>query len=150
MDIKNILTSPMKRLSLMLWLVALHSFMVGIALILQPPAIMKFFGYHPITEPFFPAQGGVFHIIMAIAYSMAAYDPEKNSPLALLSIIVKGCAVLFVFIYYFAIDPIWMLIAVGIMDGLFCLVLIYLYLTFKSPVRDQEQVQVTSTQDTHV
>lgn len=88
------------RLSLVLWAIALHSFLVGLGLIMQPPVIMKLFGFKSCGEHFFPAQGGVFHIVMAFAYAMAAGNLQKNRALVIFSIGVKAAATVFLLIYF--------------------------------------------------
>ncbi len=66
-----------KYLSLFLWLVAIHSFLVGVGLILLPSSLIDFFGYETCAERLFPSQGGVFHIAMAVGYAMAAFNISR-------------------------------------------------------------------------
>lgn len=89
-----------KYFSLFLWLVALHSFFVGVGLIILPDFMIEFFKFNSVTERFFPTQGGVFHIIMAVCYAMAASDLYKYKVLILFTIIVKLLAALFLFSYF--------------------------------------------------
>ena len=58
-------------LKILLFLMSIHSMCVGIALIVTPVEMFSFFGYTPVTEKFFPVQGGVFHIIMSFVYYWA-------------------------------------------------------------------------------
>lgn len=109
------------RFSILMWLVALHSLFVGIGLIIQIPEIMKFFGYGACKEHFFPAQGGTFHVVMAVGYALVAYDPREYKCLAIFSIFVKAAAFIFLFVYYFAYERIWSVLASGIGDGLMML-----------------------------
>ena len=125
----DILKTPRSRLILILWLVAFHSFFVGIGLIIQIPEIMKLFGFDSCYEHFFPAQGGTFHIVMAIGYALAAYNVERFHCLVIFSIVVKAAATVFLFTYYFAIEPIWMILFSGIGDGIMGLAI---YLSFRS------------------
>ena len=46
----------------------------------------------PVGEPFFVAQGGVFHLVMAAAYLLAARDPARQRGLVDFSILVKLAA----------------------------------------------------------
>lgn len=120
-----------QRLSLLFALIALHSFLVGVALILHPPVIMRFFGFHPIGEGFFPVQGGVFHIILSLFYLVVAFQLEGFRPSIVFSIIVKTTGFLFLMIYYFLVDPIIIVLFSGIGDGAMALAMLWAYLTFK-------------------
>ena len=114
---------PEKLLSTVLWLVALHSIAMGLALIAQPTLLMKLSGFSSECERFFPAQGGVFHILMAVAYVMGATDIEKYHYLIVFSIIVKALATLFLIIYCFAVEFKWIVLLSGIGDGVMGLII---------------------------
>ena len=58
-----------KLLVITLWLIALHSIGVGIGMILFPTDWIAYFDITPSEHRFLITQGGVFHIIMAIAYN---------------------------------------------------------------------------------
>jgi len=66
-----------KILSVFLWLVAVHSFLVGIGLIVLPSSAFEFLGFNPTFERFFSTQGGVFHSVMVLRYEMDGYDKIK-------------------------------------------------------------------------
>ncbi|MBN2426254.1 MAG: hypothetical protein JXR46_11285 [Calditrichaceae bacterium] len=125
----NWITNPAKRLSFFLYLIALHSFSVGLGLILHPDYLMSFAGYDKITEPFFPVQGGIFHIIMAVCYFLGAYDLIKHRCLVIFAIFIKTFATLFLFTYYIFVDQVWMILFSGFTDGFMAL---FLYLAFIS------------------
>ncbi|MDO9263229.1 MAG: hypothetical protein Q7U02_04625 [Desulfosalsimonadaceae bacterium] len=110
--------SPEKRLSSFLWLVAAHSFIVGILLVIQPAALIKLMGFRDIHEPFFPCQGGVFHVIMAIAYIYGAMDIRKNKNLIIYAIIVKMAAAGFLFSYYYFMERLIIVFLSGAADFL--------------------------------
>jgi hypothetical protein len=110
--------SPEKRLSSFLWLVAAHSFIVGIFLLIHPPGLIKLSGFSAICEPFFPSQGGVFHMIMSIAYIYGAIDIRKNRNMVIYAIIVKMSATGFLFSYYFFVEPHWIIFLSGLVDFL--------------------------------
>ena len=122
---------PRFRLSVVMWIVALHSFIVGLGLIIQHPDIMKFFGFDKCMESFFPAQGGVFHIVMSFGYVLAALDSDKFYCLVLFSVIVKLCATIFLFTYYFFVESIWMVFASGIQDGILFILILYSLLSYE-------------------
>jgi len=117
-DLKKVLFQyPDRVLSTILWLVAFHSLAMGLALIAQPALLMKLSGFSSECERFFPAQGGVFHILMAVAYIMGATNIEKYYYLAVFSIIVKAVATLFLMVYCFAVEFKWIVLLSGIGDG---------------------------------
>ncbi|HPR89710.1 MAG TPA: hypothetical protein PL181_16990 [bacterium] len=49
-----------KALATFLWLIAIHSFLVGLGLIFMPYSLLEQMGYASCSERFFRAQGGVF------------------------------------------------------------------------------------------
>ena len=116
-----------KDLKILLWLIMFHSFANGVGLIIQIPVVMHFFGFGGCHEHFFPAQGGTFHVVMAIGYGMAAWNPIKYRCLIIFSIIVKLCAMVFLLTYYFFFESIWTLLFSGVVDGLMGIFLLYFY-----------------------
>jgi len=50
------------------FLVALHSFLIGLMLIFATATILGFAGWEEVPRLFFPRQSGVFHIILAAGY----------------------------------------------------------------------------------
>ena len=74
---KALFNHPDKLLSTVLGLVAIHSLAMGLTLIAQPAVLMEFLGFSPDCERFFPAQGGVFHLLMFVVYLMGAIHIEK-------------------------------------------------------------------------
>ncbi len=123
------LKHPRSRLVFVLLLIAVHSFLVGIGLIARPAMLMRFFGFGPCLERFFPTQGGVFHVAMAIGYAMAAVNVDKFRCLIYFSIIVKTLATVYLFIYYSVLNSLWIILASGIGDGIMALA-IFLSLLF--------------------
>ncbi len=124
-------TDIQKWLPVILWLVSLHSFFVGIGLIIMPDSFMLFFGFEIPTERFFSAQGGVFHLIMSFAFAFAATDIEKHNALILLAIITKFSATIFLFIFYLLINNIWTVLFSGICDFLMGMIIFIFYLQYK-------------------
>lgn len=116
-----------KFLPIFLWLVAAHSFLVGIGLIVLPSSLLEFFGYGVCAERFFPSQGGVFHIAMAVGYAMAAYNLKQYECLILFSIVVKFIATVFLLIYFVFVSSIWLVILSGVTDFLMGLIILILY-----------------------
>jgi hypothetical protein len=123
-DLKKVLFQyPDKLLSTVLWLVALHSITIGLVLIAQPTLLMKLSGFSPECERFFPAQGGVFHVLMAVAYVMGAINIKKYHYLIVFSIIVKAVATLFLMVYCFTVEFKWIVLLSGIGDGVMGLII---------------------------
>lgn len=116
-----------KILSVFLWLVAIHSFLVGIGLIVLPSSGFEFLGFDPTFDRFFSTQGGVFHIGMSVGYAMAGYDKIKYEQLIVFTIIVKFIATIFLITYFVFISSHWMIILSGITDLLMGVIAMYLY-----------------------
>ncbi|MBN1302132.1 MAG: hypothetical protein JW995_13035 [Melioribacteraceae bacterium] len=105
-----------KTLSVILVITAAHSLAVGIGLIIMPAALINFFGFAEVTERFFPSQGGVFHIVMAAGYAMAAYNSNKCDCLIQFSVFVKFCATFFLLIYFLFFLPVWLVLVSCVTD----------------------------------
>jgi hypothetical protein len=116
-----------KILSLFLWLVAIHSFLVGIGLIVLPSSAFEFLRFDPTFDRFFSTQGGVFHIAMAICYAMAGYDKIKYRQLIIFSIIVKFLAAIFLIIYFLIVSTQWLIIVSAVSDLLMGVIILHLY-----------------------
>ena len=115
--IKSLFNHPDKLLSTVLVLVAIHSLAFGLTLIAQPAVLMDFAGFNPDCDHFFPAQGGVFHLLMFVVYLMGATQIEKYHYFIVLSIFIKAVATLFLVMYCFAAEFKWIVFLSGIGDG---------------------------------
>lgn len=120
MNVRNL-----KLLKIFLILVAIHSFCVGLGLILIPLEYFNLFGFHEYSGNFFKIQAGVFHIVMSGAYVSAARDPAGNRVMIKFSIFAKMTATVFLLSYTFFMDMVWMVLASGIFDFVMGLVLIW-------------------------
>ena len=118
-------------LSLLLWLFTIHSAIVGFALILIPFHLLEFFGYFDYSGIFFKTQGGVFHIVMAVAYALAAVNLEKAHFVIVFIIAAKSMATLFLLSYFFWIEPIWMVLLSALGDGAMAVVLYLIYSQYR-------------------
>jgi len=118
-------------LSVLLYLIALHSMLVGIALMAIPIEKLEYFGYHNYQGTFFKIQGGVFHIVMSGVYILAAINLKRNSLLVYLTLFAKFAATVFLFSYYFFVDPIWMVAASGAGDLVMGVMILWLFLKLK-------------------
>ena len=115
-------------LSILLYLIALHSFIVGAVLVVIPFETLEYFGYHNYQGTFFKVQGGVFHLVMSLVYFLAARDLNRIRILIYLTIISKFIATVFLFSYYLFIDRIWMVAASGAGDLLMGILVLLLFL----------------------
>ena len=119
-------------------LVALHSVIVGINLISFPPHWMTKFGFLPITENFFKVQGGVFHIVMAVAYLLAAWKPVEYRILIIFSITVKFIATIFLISYFILSDSTITILLSGVVDFLMGLILLIIFM--RTEFTDRERI----------
>jgi amino acid permease len=122
-------SSAVRWLSILLSLVALHSAVVGLVLIVAPPSMMEAFGYAAIAEPFFKTQGGVFHIVMAVAYALAALDPKGRRTMVAFTIAAKMIATVFLVVYYAVVSAIPVILASAAGDFLMGVLLLLLFRT---------------------
>jgi len=116
-----------KAISVFLWLVALHSFIVGIGLIFLPSSVFEFLGFNPSFDRFFSTQGGVFHIIMSICYAMGAFDIKKFLALIIFSFIVKFIASIFLLLFFIFISSQLLIILSCISDLTMGAIIYFLY-----------------------
>lgn len=115
----------LKVLKIFLILVAIHSFCVGLGLILIPLDYFDLFGFYEYSGNFFKIQAGVFHVVMCGAYVLAARDLVGNLIMIRFSIFAKMMATVFLISYAVFIDMVWMVLASGIFDFVMGLVLIW-------------------------
>jgi len=115
--------NPCKALSIILWLIAIHSFIVGLGLVFMPADILEIFGF-TVAEKFFSAQGGVFHIVVCMVYIGGAIDIVNNKLLIYISIAAKFIATFFLLFYYFVITDIWVVLFSGLGDFLMGLIIL--------------------------
>lgn len=134
--IKHINSKTLMRI--LLWLIAFHSFFAGILLIILSPVQLSFFGFD-IHEKFFSTQGGVFHIVMSVAYVMGAEAIGKSNQMILFAIIAKFIATVFLLSYFLFKNSIWMVLISGIGDFLMGIVLLLVFLHYKKNLHAQKE-----------
>jgi hypothetical protein len=117
-------------LTVFLWLVTIHSSLVGLFLIFMPDSWLHFFGYTGYHRSFFQAQGGIFHLVMALIYGCAARNPVRERNLVILSICAKAVATVFLLSYYLLLETIWIVLLSAIGDGLMGLILFTSFVYF--------------------
>jgi len=116
-----------KLLIITLWLIAIHSFVVGFFLIFLPAYFLPVFGFEPVQNNFFRAQGGIFHFVFTIVYIIAATNLQNSRQLIIISVIAKMIATVFLLTYYFFINNIWTVLFSGIVDFILGAFLFYIY-----------------------
>jgi hypothetical protein len=114
-------------LPFLLALISIHSFLVGVGLMLFPGQVMEFFGFQFVQERFFQVQAGLFHILMSICYILPVVNYNNFKNFVLFSIIVKISATIFLFIYFLFFDSILCLLLSGFGDCTMAFLLIYVY-----------------------
>ena len=118
-----------------LWLIAIHSICFGISLVILPIRVIEFFGFH-LTEKFFADQGGVFHLVVAVAYIWAALDLENSFKLIVLSVTAKFIATLFLLSYFFFVNHIFMVIFSGLADFMMGVAILGFYILYRKQVKE--------------
>lgn len=78
-------------LRLLVWLIAAHSFVVGLVLLFGSGWGLRLGGWTELPPVFFPMQGGAFHLVVAIGYVL---EYERHRTVTLL-LIAKTIGVLF-------------------------------------------------------
>lgn len=103
---------------LLVYLIALHSIMVGAMFLLLPQWTMRFAGWHGIDPIFFAYQAGIFHMVLAAAY-LIEWRRYRG-----VSILITAKIVAFFFLVTATIiDPIpWAVWTSGILDGVMAVV----------------------------
>jgi hypothetical protein len=119
--------------------VAIHSFLVGLFLIILPESWLTFFGYIGYRRTFFQVQGGVFHLVMALTYVCAARDPLREQTLLIISIFAKGFATVFLFLYYLLIETVWIVFVSAVGDVLMGTVILVSFIHLKKNMQPAEK-----------
>jgi hypothetical protein len=112
-----------------LWLIALHSIGFGIALVVLPIPVIEFFGFR-LEEKFFAVQGGIFHIVVSLAYIFAALDADDARKMVILSCTAKFMATIFLISYYIFVSRIFMVVFSGIADFFMGLAILFTYIIY--------------------
>jgi len=103
---------------LLVYLIALHSFIVGAMFLSAPQWTIRFAGWQGIDPVFFAFQAGIFHVVLATAY-LIEYGRYRG-----IAILVTAKVIAFVFltaVTIFTAIP-WAVWTSGILDGLMALV----------------------------
>ncbi len=104
-------------------LIAVHSFLVGLMLTFAPEWSSRFAGWAVIGPDFFPRQGGVFHLILAVAY---VYEHFRHGGVFLL-VLAKTTAMIFLVSSSCTGEVPWAIPFSGVTDGMMGFVVLVLY-----------------------
>jgi len=113
---------------LLLQLIAVHSFFVGLGLIVLPFGVLSWLGFTVDPYRFFSTQGGVFHLVMCIAYWMAARNPLNEKSLLIFIISAKWVALVFLSLYFIFMEMVAVVAISAISDGLMGLLVLLFFL----------------------
>ncbi len=132
--IKKIFEDKIYLTKVFLYLVAVHSFFVGMGLIFFPSSLMEKFFFSAINEPFFKIQAGVFHIVMVVAYIVAAMDPINNIRFIIFAIITKLIATAFLITYFLLNTSMITVFLSGLGDFIMAIILYLLFNNIKNQI----------------
>jgi hypothetical protein len=103
-------------------LIAVHSIVVGLFLVLAPEWGARFGGFGPVQPLFFARQAGAFHFVAATAYLLEHFRYRG----VLLLVVTKSVAVVFLLVMT-ALDSVpWVVPLSGVADGLMGLAVVLL------------------------
>lgn len=95
-------------------LIALHTYAVGVALLVLPEWSLRFGGWETIPPLFFPRQAGVFHLVLGTGY-LVEYLRLRSISLLL---IAKACGAVFLLAATLLATVPWFVTFAGVADGL--------------------------------
>ncbi|MCA9757901.1 MAG: hypothetical protein KDA27_19070 [Candidatus Eisenbacteria bacterium] len=95
-------------------LVALHSYVIGLVLLLFPAWSIEFSGWEPTSTLFFTRQAGILHLVVATGY--LAEHSRYGGVFLLVS--AKTAATIFLASVPFWDHPSWLVPACAVVDGL--------------------------------
>ena len=101
------------RLRLVVTLVAAHSILLGLAMMLFPAQAMRLIGWDPPADLFFASQSGLFLLILGAAYAAAA----RHRPFIALIVGSKAAAAVFLLASVAVFDVPGIIVALGLGDG---------------------------------
>lgn len=124
-------------IQIILFLTALHSIIIGLFLIFSPNYFIEWFGFGNCNERFFRSQGGVFHIVISIAYLLALFNYTKNELLIWFILSVKLSASIFLLIYFIFVDSMVIILLSCITDFIIGILIYFAYLHYKVNLSNQ-------------
>ena len=95
-------------------LVALHTFAIGVALLVLPEWSLRIGGWQTIPPLFFPRQAGIFHLVLGFGY---LWELHRYRSIALL-LFAKSLAFVFLLVAALVWSAPWFVPFAGFADGL--------------------------------
>jgi hypothetical protein len=105
-------------------LIALHTYGIGVALLMLPEWALRFGGWETIPPLFFPRQAGVFHLVLGTGY-LAEYLRWRS---VWLMLIAKACGSIFLLAATLLATVPWFVTFAGVVDGLMGLAVLVAHL----------------------
>jgi len=105
-------------------LIALHTYGIGVALLVLPEWALRFGGWETIPPLFFPRQAGVFHLVLGTGY-LAEYLRLRS---VWLMLIAKACGSIFLLAATLLATVPWFVTFAGVVDGLMGLAVLVAHL----------------------
>jgi len=103
--------------TILVFLVALHSAIIGVVFMFAPNWLVRFGGWEGIDPVFFGRQAGAFHLVLAVAYLIEYFNYDGIRIL----IMAKSFALVFLLVCT-QVDPLpWAVPVSGVGDGLMAL-----------------------------
>jgi hypothetical protein len=104
-------------------LIALHTYGIGVALLVLPEWALRFGGWQTIPPLFFPRQAGVFHLVLGTGY-LFEYLRLRSVSLLLTA---KACGAVFLVAATLLASVPWFVAFAGVVDGLMGLAVLALH-----------------------
>lgn len=95
-------------------LIALHTYAIGVTLLVLPEWSLRFGGWETTPPPFFPRQAGVFHLVLGTGY---LFEYLRLRSVSLL-LVAKACAFVFLIGATLVATVPWFVTFAGVVDGL--------------------------------
>ena len=108
---------------LLIFLVSLHSAIIGVVFIFAPNWLMQFGGWAGIDPIFFGRQAGAFHIVLAGAYSIEYFKYRGVTIL----VSAKAFAMVFLLVCTFVDSLPWAVPVSGVGDAMMALVVLLVH-----------------------
>ncbi len=93
--------NPRRIETIIVFLIALHSLVVGLAMVFQPIRTLELFGWNYQGPMFFPTQAGVFLVLFGILFMAILF----HRTLTWFIVVVKTAAVIFLLSQHFILAP---------------------------------------------
>jgi len=94
--------------------IALHSILLGAAMLLFPTRTLEMFGWEYDGPTFFPSQAGIFLLLLGVAYAGGIH----HRPFAFFLVGSKACAVIFLVVQYFINQHQGVVLVAAALDGM--------------------------------